>query len=447
MNILWFQRDLRWSDHLPLQAALAEGQAVVLLFCYEPLLLKDPHFDKRHGRFIRESLQELSAAFQQQHHTLHIIRNDFLAVLQRLHRRYGVETIFSYEETGLPVLHQRNQAIQEYCHNEGVEWVRFPKVSGADLQEADGKRRWQQAMRKPIPSLDLSQLKTVSLGAGFTEHLSAVDDLHPFHIRDFHFQRGGFTQAREWLTSFIKIRSVQYSRAENNPYLSRYNASRLSAYLSWGNLSVREVYQASSKAIKEGFYSHDLKLFQQKLWLHDRLQGRWYEPPIASLPERWEEDDRFEAWKTGQTGLPLVDAAMRCLLETGYLIPRLRELLTSVLRQRLPEFEAEGWQWLARQSLDFDPMLLDAYRSSRAKRKFLNPVKEARTLPDVIHFLRIWLPELAHLPPRFLYEPWRMRPAEQRQYGVYLGRSYPVPPRSWIPRTVRKHSIAFKISR
>ncbi|WP_420155013.1 FAD-binding domain-containing protein [Siphonobacter sp.] len=439
MNILWFQRDLRCSDHLPLQAALAEGQAVVLVFCYEPLLLKDPHFDKRHGRFIRESLQDLTAAFQRQHHTLHIIRNDFLAVLQRLHRRYGVETIFSYEETGLPVLHQRNKAIEDYCQSEGVEWVRFPKVSGADLHQSEGKRRWQQAMRKPIPTLDLSQLKTVSLGAGFTEHLSAVDDLHPFHIRDFHFQRGGFTQAQEWLTSFVKIRAVQYARAEDNPYLSRYNASRLSAYLAWGNLSIREVYQAASEAMEEGFHVEALKLFQQKLWLHDRLQARLYEPTLLEPQEQ--ENDQFDAWKKGCTGLPLVDAAMRCFLETGYLIPRLRELLLSVLRQRLPEYEATGWQWLARQSLDFDPMLLDAYQKASGKKKFLNPVKESRTLPDVIHYLRIWLPELAQVPPRFLHEPWRMRLADQRKYGVDLGRSYPMPPKSWIPRTVRKRRV------
>ncbi|PQA59401.1 FAD-binding domain-containing protein [Siphonobacter curvatus] len=436
MNILWFQRDLRCSDHLPLQAALAAGQPIVLVFCYEPLLLKDPHFDKRHGRFIRESLQDLTAAFQRQHHTLHIIRNDFLAVLQRLHYRYGVETIFSYQETGLPVLQQRNQAIQAYCQSEGVEWVRFPKVSGANLNQSDGKRRWQQAMRKPMSTLDLSQLKTVSLGAGFTEHLSAVDDLHPFHIRDFHFQRGGFTQAREWLISFVKIRAVQYVQAEDNPYLSRYNASRLSAYLAWGNLSVREVYQAASEAMGEGFHVDALKLFQQKLWLHDRLQARLYEPTLPAPQEQ--ENAHFDAWKKGCTGLPLVDAAMRCLLETGYLIPRLRELLLSVLRQRLPECEAIGWQWLARQSLDFDPMLLDAYQKVSGKKKFLNPVKESRSLPDAVHFLRIWLPELTHVPPRFLHEPWRMRLTDQRKYGVDLGRSYPMPPKSWIPRAVRK---------
>ncbi|MDQ1089456.1 FAD-binding domain-containing protein [Siphonobacter sp. SORGH_AS_1065] len=450
MNILWFQRDLRLADHAPLQAAIEAGQPLLLLYCYEPALLSEGHFNPRHGRFIMESLQNLNSILKNSGIVLHVFRNDFLAVLKKIHRRYGVGCVFSYRERGLNVLEHRNAAIEAFCDENEIQWHASEPLEELPLA-ADWKKFWQKEMKKPVMIPDLSKLKPASVSIGFIEELAVIDTPDHYHIPDFHFQRGGPEQAEDWLNSFLKIRAVQYLEADNNPYLSRYNASRLSPYISWGNISVRQVFQASQQAMKEGFYPKALKEFLTHLYKRDHIlftthQG--YACDSEDLGTTADENQQrlFDRWKTGTLGFPLVDAAMRCLLETGYLIPRLRSLLRSVLKQRLPEFEARGLCWLAQHSLDFEPRLFYYYASQPlGSRTFLNPVKESHTMPSSIHFMRIWLPELVALPPRFLHEPWLLKRADQNRYSVWLGSSYPVPPKEWIPRRMRKKKLQSRL--
>lgn len=443
MNILWFQRDLRLADHAPLQAAIEAGQPLLLIYCYEPIMLNEGHFNPRHGRFIMESLQDLSNVLKSSGIVLHVFRNDFLAVLQKIHRRYGVGCIFSYREKGLKALEKRNEAIEAFCHENEIDWQASEPLEELPTS-ANWKKFWQKEMKKKVITPDLSRIKPISVSIGFIEELSIIDTPDQYYIPDFHFQRGGPEQAQDWLNSFLKIRAVQYLEADNNPYLSRYNASRLSPYIAWGNLSVRQIFQACQQAIEEGFYPNALKDFLAHLYKHDHILFTTHQGFACDLlpSEHVGNEDReklFECWKKGRLGFPLVDASMRCLLETGYLIPRLRLLLLSVLKQRFPEFEAKGLCWLAQHSLDFEPRLFYYYVSQPiASRKYLNPVRESQKMESSIHFLRIWLPELVNLPPRFLHEPWRLRRSEQNRYAVWLGSSYPVPPKEWIPRTIRK---------
>lgn len=443
MNILWFQRDLRLVDHAPLQAAIDAEQPLMLVYCYEPLVLNEGHFNSRHGRFIMESLQNLTRTLKESGLVLHVFRNDFLAVLRKIHRRYGVDTIFSYREKGLRAIEQRNQEIEAFCQEQEIQWQASEPLEILPERVTDWKKFWRKEMQKTIHYPELSRIKPVSLSIGFIDQLSVIDSPDQFYIPDFHFQRGGPDQAQEWLTSFLKIRAVQYLEADNNPYLSRYNASRLSPYIAWGNVSVRQIYQSCQQAIKEGFYPKALKDFLDHLYRHDYIlftthQGYACDQDRPDAAPDEERQQLFERWKRGNSGVPLVDAAMRCLLETGYLIPRLRQLLLSVLKQRLPEFESEGLCWLAQHSLDFEPRLFYYYVSQPIhQRKFLNPVLESQRMPACIHFLRIWLPELVNLPPRFLHEPWRLKKAEQKRYSVWLGSSYPIAPKAWIPR-IRK---------
>ena len=100
-NVLWFKRDLRLRDHQPLLELIDAGRPSILVYIFEDLLLDNPHYDERHWRFIWQSLLDIDAQLQPFGGRLHIYKGDALAVFESLHNQYGIETLYSHEETGL----------------------------------------------------------------------------------------------------------------------------------------------------------------------------------------------------------------------------------------------------------------------------------------------------------------------------------------------------------
>lgn len=167
-----------------------------------------------------------------------------------------------------------------------------------------------------------------------------------------------------FLYDFFENRIQNYSRHISKPLESRRGCSRLSPYITWGNLSLRQVYQASKKARENKSYKRNFSNFESRLHWHchfvqkfemeDRMEfenlNRGY-----NLLERNESQVHFEAWRNGQTGYPLIDACMRCLQATGYINFRMRAMIVSFLTQNLWQHWKEGSNWLAQLFLDFEP--------------------------------------------------------------------------------------------
>ena len=151
---------------------------------------------------------------------------------------------------------------------------------------------------------------------------------------------------------------------------------------------------------------------------------------------RWQNDrGDFEAWKAGQTGYPLVDAAMRQLRQTGWMHSRARMISASFLTKDLlidwrwgetwfmsqlvdGDLAANngGWQWTAGTGSDAAPYF-----------RIFNPVSQGLKHDPRGAYIRRWLPELAAVPDEYVHQPWRMPVAEQRSCGVIIGVDYPAP--------------------
>jgi deoxyribodipyrimidine photo-lyase len=147
-------------------------------------------------------------------------------------------------------------------------------------------------------------------------------------------------------------------------------------------------------------------------------------------------DERlFRAWCEARTGYPLVDAAMRQIDQSGYMHNRLRMVTASFLvkdlhvdwrwgeryfARNLNDFDLAanngGWQWAASTGCDAQPYF-----------RIFNPVTQSQRFDPDGKFIRLYLPELAHVPDRHIHAPWLMDAAEQERCGVVIGKDYPAP--------------------
>lgn len=143
--------------------------------------------------------------------------------------------------------------------------------------------------------------------------------------------------------------------------------------------------------------------------------------------------DYIKAWEQGKTGIPLVDACMRCLVETGYINFRMRALVVSFFVFNLWQDWRDLAHFLARQFLDYEPGIhypqiqMQAGITGVNTIRIYNPIKNSMEHdPDGI-FIKKWVPELKAVPPSLLHEPWKLSEMEQKMYHVNLRKDYPFP--------------------
>ncbi|MEM8761840.1 MAG: FAD-binding domain-containing protein, partial [Pseudomonadota bacterium] len=252
--------------------------------------------------------------------------------------------------------------------------------------------------------------------------------------------------ARSLLESFLTRRGEHYRKEMSSPVTAYDACSRLSPHFAWGTLSVREAFQEAvaaqryheSKAYRQSIDSFIARLhwrchFIQKLEDEPEIEHRCMHPVYEGLREGDHDETRLEAWLTGQTGLPMVDACMRALRATGWLNFRMRAMVCSVAAYHLWLDWRRFGPGLGRLFTDFEPGIhwsqsqMQSGTTGINTVRIYNPVKQSKDHdPDGV-FLRRWLPELASLPTKRLHEPWRATAEEQRAAGCVIGRDYPEP--------------------
>lgn len=444
VNIVWFKRDLRLRDQLPLKLAIEDGLPILLIYLFEPSILKDPHYDIRHWRFVHQSLVDLNSQLSKLDSKILILQNEAIPVFEKLNELVSINKVFSYQETGLKITYDRDKQFSSFCKKENIQWLEYQQngVERSRKNRVNWQANWHKFMEQPLDQPNWENFTPFNLEAVFSSIFTIHSLPETYSDQDKNFQEGGETKAWAYLRSFYNERAKNYSNHISKPYLSRKGCSRLSPYIAWGNLSIRQVYQKYLEASKKQPYKRALNNFSSRLCWHchfiqkfemaDRMEFKNINSGYNDLKRKF-EPQHYLAWKRGQTGFPLVDACMRCLIETGYINFRMRAMVLSFLTHNLWQHWKEGAIWLASQFLDFEPGIhypqvqMQAGVTGINTVRIYNPIKQSKDNDKEGIFIKKYIPELKNLPIEFIHEPWLMTAMEQQLYGVEIGKDYPAP--------------------
>lgn len=443
-ELVWFKRDLRWEDHAALRYAARRGP-LRCIYVIEPGLWKQPDMALQHFEFIAESLHDLDRALREQGGHLEIFTGDIPAVLEALWNKNPFMRLYSHEETGNDFTYARDRQVAGWCQSRGVEWHEYPQFGV--VRGLKNRNHWQAAWERqmsapiePMPSLQF--WKSVS-----PDPLTLTAPMHLTHAPRER-QRGGRTAGLAAFDAFLQERSQQYRGGISSPLKAPTACSRISTYLAYGCLSMREIVTSTRLHIEEldataVRHRAGLRAFQSRLYWHCHfIQKLESEPEIEwrnmhrgydGLREEEFSTHHFEALKAGQTGWPMVDASVAMLRHTGWLNFRMRAMLVSVAAYPLWLHWRPVGEWLATQFLDYEPgihwsqLQMQSGTTGINTTRVYNPIKQAMDHDPNGVFVRRWIPAMQRVPDTYLFEPWLMPLSLQQSIGVIVGRDIPQP--------------------
>ena len=454
VQLVWFKRDLRLRDHAPLFEASRRGP-VLPLYVYEPSLYGSVESSAAQLTFINDSLSELRDSLTRIGGDLTLRVGEMPEVLEQLFIDQPFVHLWAHEETGTYDTYQRDRRVRAWAKERGIPFTELPKdgVVRRLATRDDWARRWRGRMRQPlVPSPE--HLLSPELEPGPLRHPQdfGLTPTQPLALA------GGEEKAHELLQSFLEKRSRVYRKGMASPVTAFGSSSRLSPYLAWGNLSVRQAYQlalARYRTLKQEEREGDgddqsvkswrrsLASFLSRLSWHDHFIQKLEDEPELEFrnPNRGFDGLRegefnevyFGAWKAGQTGYPLVDACMRSLKETGWLPFRMRAFIVSFASYHLWLHWRETGRYLGAQWLDFEPgihwpqMHMQSGVTGINTVRIYSPRKQALDQDPEGVFIRRWVPELESLPDAYLAEPHVAPPLVQGMVGCVVGKDYPAP--------------------
>ena len=454
--IWWARRDLRLADNQALHEAMHAAEMVLPVFILDPVLLSTFAASEKRLVFLFGGLRALDADLRARGSRLIVRRGDPAIELARLVSETGAAAIFA-EENVSPYARRRDAAVASVVplrlapgltvHPSDVvrkadggvytvftpysrAWKALPPPFRADLLPAPA--------RLVAPPPDLASLPIPDVPG-----LPASVPFPP-----------GEAEAIRRLDTFVLGPSSSVHRyASDRNRMDLDGTSRLSPYLRFGMISARQcavsALEAMAAAAAADAVADKASRRGAETWLNELIWREFYlailyhfpnvlqeafRPELRAIP--WSNDPaQFAAWCEGRTGYPIVDAAMRQLVETGWMHNRARMIVASFLVKDLlidwrwgerffmkhlidgdPAANNGGWQWTAGVGTDAAPYF-----------RVFNPTLQAAKFDPDGAYVRRWNPELARVPDKHIHAPWLMPLDIQRQAGCVIGQHYPAP--------------------
>ena len=420
-SIFWFRRDVRLDDHPGLAAAANQGP-VLALFVLDPALIE--RVSERRRNALLAGLRHLDSQIAERGGNLLVVDGDPEVEVPKVAESHGIERVHVSAEV-TPFAKRRDAAVADQVdliEHSGI-YVHSP---GSVLTNEGEPYKVFSPFYKKWATLDATPLE-------IPEDLQFVPQSPP----DIPNSDGAHGPHRlpDLLEDFLE-KVDNYERDRNQIDLDV--TSHLSVALKYGWIGPRHLVSAIGTGTP-GRQSFVRQVAWRDFYAHvladnPRMVDQELDSRFSDLSWRNEEDD-IQAWKEGKTGYPLVDAAMRCLVATGYIHGRARLVVASFLVKHLlvdwrvgeaffrhhlidgdtPQ-NVGNWQWVASTGTDASPYF-----------RIFNPITQSEKFDPDGDFIRRWVPELANLDSGQIHEPWEVPPLELAEADVYLGDNYPTP--------------------
>lgn len=447
-NLCWIRRDLRTKDHHALSQALKDGPTIVF-FNFDPNILKSLPADDRRVTFIIESLKDLEHFLQKYHSSIYITFGEPEIEILNTVKKFNIKKVY-FNRDYEPKAQARDEKVTKILKNNEIEVFHFKDHVFFEKHEVLNEKKeiykvFTPYKNKWIYHLESNDSEIPNYQSNFKnlyqyQNPNSILNTDWFKIIQFtpteNVIKGGETEALKKLLEFKKY-LAEYKLGRDFPSLEK--TSGLSPYIRMGNISVREMIRFSRTEKNEGadtFLSEIIwrEFYQMILSVYPKVESKCFKADYDQL--QWENNpEYFNAWKLGMTGYPIVDAAMRCLNETGLMHNRLRMVVASFLTktllcdwrlgeryfaEKLLDFDLAanngGWQWSASTGVDAQPYF-----------RIFNPYNQSEKFDEDGLFIKMWCPELKDFDRKLIHFPHEADLAFQAKCHCIIGVDYPHP--------------------
>jgi deoxyribodipyrimidine photo-lyase len=449
-SLVWFRRDLRDFDHAALYHALKNSQQVHCIFVFDTDILdKLENKQDRRVEFIWESIRELKTALQNHGGDLTVLHGKARELIPQYALQANIHAVFANRDYEPNAVKRDAEVAKELAKN---------KIAFHDFKDQVIFEKDEVLSLSSKPYSVFSHYRNTSLKQLNDTHLAPYDvddvlkNLAKIPVTDLisletmGFARTNLAQMRlptgmsggKQLLDDFEERIHQYKDARNFPAVK--GVSYLSVHLRFGTVSIRHLARQARNRMDAGSASW----LNELIWRDFYFQILHHNPHVAAGKSfkadfenlQFPNDEKlFKAWCDGQTGYPLVDAAMRQINQTGFMHNRLRMVAASFLvkdllidwrwgeryfAQNLIDFDLSanngGWQWAASTGCDAQPWF-----------RIFNPITQSEKFDAAGKFIRKYVSELANCSDKEIHAPWTIPPLRQQSIAVIIGKDYPAP--------------------
>ena len=441
-KIVWFRYDLRLEDNQAFIEATKNGN-VLPIFIFDKNYYKLDTSSSFHLKFCEDSLKELNHSLKNLYNSkINIYYGDTTEILKNISKKFNISEIYSHHVFKNNYLSKIDGKISNFFKECNIQWYLFNQF-GIQLGKRDRYRwsyNWNKFINQPVLEkrvncnfiIDPDHNKNYAISTNF--------------IDDKLIQEGGRKNAVKLLNSFLDNRSDNYQKEMSSPITGEKSCSRLSPYITYGNISLREIYRATKQKLNEDISivkKKSLIAFKSRLAWHCHFIQKLYDEPeiefknLNSAFDGLREDDfnpyYYEAWKNGNTGYPFIDACMRYLKLNGWINFRMRAMLVSFASYQLWLDWKKTSKHMAKLFTDYEPGIhysqfqMQSGTTGINSIRIYNPIKQSIDQDPDGNFIRKWVPELKNVQGKLIHEPWKMTYIDQKSISIELGKNYPLP--------------------